>query len=289
MALVAEGAAGLAGAGGDDHAAGGAHPVVAPAVVELGRDEEGAGLVQRGVAGVEVGAQAVVGAEREALRVARPLDAELARVAAGGVGPEPVAADAVVVEALDDVAERDAVRGAAVALQPGAFVDHPRAGRVGLGHLRGDALQVDEGGEGLAAAGALLALRAGAGPRGSRRRAARRGSGDRGRGAARGARGSARRSGRGRRRGRGRCRRRRPRRAPRAGGGAWSAGYRRARVTDPGAPCRSASLSIDIRVLQKILGRGNWALATQCRHPTRFRGVWEVGGPRCPACAGWDG
>ena len=164
VAFVAEGAAGLAGAGGDDHAAGGTHAVVAPAVVELGRDDEGAGLVQRGVAGVEVGAQAVVGAEREALRVARPLDAELARVAAGGVGPEPVAADAVVVEALDDVAERDAVRGAAVALQPGAFVDHPRAGRVGLDDLRGDALQVDEGGEGLAAAGALLALRAGQDP-----------------------------------------------------------------------------------------------------------------------------
>ena len=164
MALVAEGAAGLARAGGDDHAAGGAHPVVAPAVVELGRDEEGAGLVQCCVAGVEVGAQAVVGAEREVLGVAGALDAELAGLAAGRVGPERVAADAVVVEALDDVAERDAVRGAAVALQPGAFVDHPRAGRVGLGHLGGDALQVDEGGQRLAAAGALLALRPGQDP-----------------------------------------------------------------------------------------------------------------------------
>ena len=59
-----------------------AHRLRRPPVVQRGRDEDGAGLVQRGVVGVEVGPQPVVGAEGDLLRLLRPLHVELA-----GFGP----------------------------------------------------------------------------------------------------------------------------------------------------------------------------------------------------------
>ena len=136
-----------------------AHPVVQPAVVQLRRDQDRAGLVQRRVVGVEVRPQPVVGAERQVLGVARPLEAQLAALAVRHVGPEVLAADAVVVERLDDVAERDAVVvQPAAGLEPGGLEDHPGADAVGLGDLGAEPLEVDHRRQRLAAAGAFLAL-----------------------------------------------------------------------------------------------------------------------------------
>ena len=135
-----------------------------PAPVQLGRDEEGAGLVQRGVVGVEVRPQPVVGAERDVAGVAGALDVDLAGRVAGDVGPAALAADAVVVEGLDHVAERDALGLAGVVLEPGGLVEHPGADARVPAVAGAQPLEVDQRREGLAAAGALGALVARQGP-----------------------------------------------------------------------------------------------------------------------------
>ena len=135
-----------------------------PAPVQLGRDEEGAGLVQGGVVGVEVRPQPVVGAEGDVAGVAGALDVDLAGRVAGDVGPAALAADAVVVEGLDHVAQRDALGLVGVVLQPGGLVEHPGADARAPTMAGAQPLEVDQPGERLAAAGALGALVARQGP-----------------------------------------------------------------------------------------------------------------------------